>query len=578
MTDVNQLVTQHLNIWTSATQKKSSAGRGNGGGVSLYGLTKLRALILGLAVRGKLVPQFTKEGTGDDLKDDVFRARSAAIRSKRTRKQKALPEISVEEVPFEVPASWAIIRLGDLTNYGITDKAESRDMDGDTWVLEMEDVEKASSRLLQRVYFSNRRFKSSKNRFVAGDVIYGKLRPYLDKVLIADEDGVCTTEMIPMRAYGETSSDYLRIFLKSPEFIRYADDSTHGMNLPRLGTEKARLAVVPLPPLAEQHRIVAKVDALMGLCDALEAQSEDSLKAHQILVETCLATLTNSETPEELTHNWGRLETHFDTLFSTEESIKSLQEAVLEWAILGLLSKRVHSDTSPKKSLIQNNQARKERYSETNDARLKKCADILIDEYKANLPKYWSLASFDELFLFIDYRGRTPKKTEDGTPLITAKNVRMGVLNREPREFVSNETYVDWMTRGFPKVGDLFFTTEAPLANICINDIEEPFAIAQRVICFQPISKLNTKFLEIAIRSRPVQGMIDRNGTGMTAKGIKASKLKPLPLPFPPPEEQERIVSKVEELLDICQLLLTNIPNANGIAVTLADTLTSKIH
>ena len=110
------------------------------------------------------------------------------------------------------------------------------------------------------------------------------------------------------------------------------------MNLPRLGTEKARMAVVPLPPTAEQHRIVAKVDELMGLCDALEARTSDSLKAHQTLVETFLATLTSSKFPEDLTQNWNRIEEHFDTLFTTEKSIESLRKTVYLLATQGKLA------------------------------------------------------------------------------------------------------------------------------------------------------------------------------------------------------------------------------------------------
>ncbi len=224
-------------------------------------------------------------------------------------------------------------------------------------------------------------------------------------------------------------------------------------------------------------------------------------------------------------------------------------------------------------SCKKNLAARSELQKETGDARLKKCANTLFEEYRAPLPAGWSAASFDELFLFIDYRGRTPKKTEGGTPLITAKNVRMGQLNREPREYVSDSTYVEWMTRGFPRIGDLFFTTEAPLANVCINDIDEPFALAQRVICLQPISQINTRYLEIAIRSKPVQEMIDRNGTGMTAKGIKASKLKPLAIPFPPIEEQDRIVDKVQQLDTICASLASSLKQAEDTKLNLADGL-----
>ena len=171
---------------------------------------------------------------------------------------------------------WLWTRLGDVTNYGISDKAEPGAVDEDTWVLELEDVEKETSKLLQKVRFADRQFRSSKNRFCEGDVIYGKLRPYLDKVIIADEDGVCTTEMIPLRGYANITPQYLRLVMKSPYFIWYANESTHGMNLPRMGTDKARLALFPMVSETEQHRIVAKVDELMAICDALQTRLNDA--------------------------------------------------------------------------------------------------------------------------------------------------------------------------------------------------------------------------------------------------------------------------------------------------------------
>lgn len=226
----------HLDLWSSVTVKKAAAGRGSNGNITAYGIQKLRELILELAVRGKLVPQDASDEPASILLKNITAAKADLVKQGRLKKQKKMPEVSGEFL-HALPESWEWVRLGDITNYGITDKAEPGEVAADTWVLELEDVEKFTSLLIQRIRYSSRLFKSSKNRFEVGDVLYGKLRPYLDKVLVADEPGVCTTEIIPVRSYAGFLPQYLRLLLKAPSFIVYANESTHGMNLPRLGTD-----------------------------------------------------------------------------------------------------------------------------------------------------------------------------------------------------------------------------------------------------------------------------------------------------------------------------------------------------
>ena len=138
----------------------------------------------------------------------------------------------------------------------------------------MEDIEKDTSKLLQKVYNSDRQVSSNKYSFKKSDVLYGKLRPYLNKVLIASDEGVCSSEILPLQPY-QIESRYIRTYLMSPDFLNYANHLTSGTRMPRLGTDDLRKAIFPLPPLAEQERIVAKLDKLMADCNQLEGKAEE---------------------------------------------------------------------------------------------------------------------------------------------------------------------------------------------------------------------------------------------------------------------------------------------------------------
>ncbi len=164
----------------------------------------------------------------------------------------------------------------------------------------------------------------------------------------------------------------------------------------------------------------------------------------------------------------------------------------------------------------------------------------------------WQISSLEEVVKFIDYRGKTPQKTEYGMRLITAKNVKMGYLQNKPMEFVDPKIYDEWMTRGIPKKGDVLFTTEAPLGNVAQLDTDEKVVFAQRIIVMQPKREvLDSTFLKYMLISNLMQKKIHEKGTGATVKGIKSQLLKKVPISFPRSlSEQKRIVAILDEAFE----------------------------
>lgn len=163
------------------------------------------------------------------------------------------------------------------------------------------------------------------------------------------------------------------------------------------------------------------------------------------------------------------------------------------------------------------------------------------------MKEVWEIVPLNEYINLIDYRGRTPKKTESGVRLITAKNVKLGYLKIEPEEFIASDNYESWMTRGIPNFGDVIFTTEAPLANVAQITLKEKLAFAQRIIVMQPrAEKLNQTFLKYLLLSPQTRGLILSKATGATVTGIKSKLLKQIPIPIPPLPEQRAIVALLD--------------------------------
>nr|WP_294917908.1 restriction endonuclease subunit S [uncultured Neokomagataea sp.] len=571
--DIASLVSDNLDIWTTAIERKSGLGRGGGNRINLYGIDRLRSLIVDLAVRGKLTSQQPDEEPAAMALAKFAKASRRKIELGQARKPKAVLPLPAD-VP-NLPEGWVWTQLGTIAEISPSNSADDQvDASFVPMALVSTRIDGAHEAEIRR--WSE--IKKGFTHFAEGDIGLAKITPCFEngKAAIfenlANGIGAGTTELHVARPWSDdVNRRYLLLTMKTASYLHQGEARMTGTagqkRVPRSYFESSPL---PLPPLLEQQRIVAKVDELMALCDALETESASAIAAHQTLVEALLTTLTTSTDTADLAANWVRLEAHFDILFTTEVSVDALKQTILELAVRGKLVPP--DDSEDAAALIQKwENAKQHLLATAGDRRIKVAPKPKAPPF--DLPSHWQFQSFENIFLFIDYRGNTPPKTQSGIPLITAKNVRMGYLDREPREFISDETFSKWMSRGFPELGDLFFTTEAPLGNICLHNIEEPFAIAQRLICFKPFGPTNTRFYLLAIMSQSVQRVLDDNATGMTARGIKAAKLKSIPLPVPPEAEQARIVAKVEELMVVCDALKAHLSDAAQTQRHLADAI-----
>ena len=180
-----------------------------------------------------------------------------------------------ENVPFEVPSSWVWTTLGEISNYGECNNVSVDSITDDDWVLELEDLEKDTAKIIQTLSRSKRSIKGVRHRFNKGDILYSKLRTYLNKVLVAPQSGYCTTEIMPFNSYCNVSSYYLNHVLRSAYFLDYTQQCGYGVKMPRLSTTDACNGMIPLPPLAEKKRIVKEIEHWFSLIDVIESGKED---------------------------------------------------------------------------------------------------------------------------------------------------------------------------------------------------------------------------------------------------------------------------------------------------------------
>lgn len=227
---------------------------------------RMKNSLLQAAIQGQLTEQLPSDGDARYLLWKIRAEKAKLIADKKIKGEKPLLPVSDDEIPFDLPDNWCWCRLGEICNYGTNETILPEAMTAGKLLIDLEDIEKDSGRLINRKFFDGNNVNSSKHIFRRGQVLFGKLRVYLNKVIIADDDGYCSSEILPLDFGQNILNRYAQIVLMSPTFLSYANACSYGTKMPRLGTRAGRLALFPVPPLAEQERIVERLDALLPFC------------------------------------------------------------------------------------------------------------------------------------------------------------------------------------------------------------------------------------------------------------------------------------------------------------------------
>ncbi|MFO7555678.1 MAG: restriction endonuclease subunit S, partial [Desulfobacterales bacterium] len=506
----------------------------------------LREMILQLAVQGKLVPQDPKDEPASVLFEKIKAENERLVKEGKIKKPKPLSPIKSDEIPYTLPFSWEWVRLGNVVDYGEGGKVNSNDIPEDAWLLDLADIEKDTSRIVQRVKFQDRISKSTKAEFQKGDVLYGKLRPYLNKVVVADDNGFCTTEIIPIRGYFGVFPKYLMYSLRSPRFLVYVNSKTYGTKMPRLGTEDAIKSLFPLPPTNEQKRIVAKVDELMALCDQLESRKQQVSENCIQLNDKSIHKFLTSRDPKKFNIHWQRICDNFDLLYSKPENVNKLRQAILQLAVQGKMVPQDLKD-EPASVLLEKIKAEKERLiKEWKINKPKPLSPIKSDEILFELPDGWEWVRLGEMGF--TQTGTTPSKSN---PAYFGKYIPF----IKPADILKNN--VNYNNEGLSQQGlnkGRLIESDSVLM-VCIggsigkvNFIEKPCSCNQQINTITPYTGILHTLLNYFMRSPYFQNEVINRAPKTTLPIISKGKWELIPTPLPPAKEQKRIVAKVDKL------------------------------
>ena len=507
---------------------------------------QLKNSILQMAVQGKLVPQDPNDEPASVLIERIRAEKENLIKEKKIKKEKNpsvifrgadnIPyekigdEVVPLDVPFDIPDSWEWVRLGFVSTYAETkEKVNAQNANPELWGLDLEDIEKGG-RLLCKKKVGERKAVGDKTHFYKGDILYSKLRPYLLKILVADDDGICTPEIVPFKMYGDINPTYIVYYLQSPYVDNYINSITYGVKMPRVGTETMTELLVPIPPVEEQDRIVSRIQEVEPLVFQYNEVDSQNRKL-------------NLQFPEQL------------------------KKSILQWAVQGKLVPQDENDEpaevllewirAEKDALIKAGKIKRDKHESVIFRRdnshyekldgIERCID---DEIPFEIPDNWCWSRLGSILTKLsDGTHSTPKYVSEGVPFISVKDVSTGALSFEHCKYITQEEHKDLYSRCDPQFGDVLLTKVGTTGIPVIVDTDEEFSLFVSVALLKfNQNLLFNEYLVHLINSPLVQKQAEENTRGVGNKNWVIRDISNTLVAIPPLNEQKRIVKQINYL------------------------------
>ena len=557
------------------------------------GVARLRELILTLAVQGKLVPQDPADEPASVLLQKIRAEKDRLIAEGKIKKGKPLVAIADEEKPFELPVGWEWVQLAVLAEQitkGTTPTTfgHGYTQEGVNFV-KIENLDRGRLNLAQMTDFISPETHEimSRSQLSAGDVLFSIAGTIGKTAVVLDADLPANTNQalaIIKGAAKHVNQRFLLLALDSFVSNKVKEKARGGaMNNISLGDLSELLMTIP--PLAEQSRIVARVEELMRLCDALQAKGQLEATQHAQLLSTLLGTLTASATPEELADNWQRVAQHFDLLLDRPQAIDALEQTVLQLAVRGLLVPQDPTD-EPASVLLQKIRAEKDRLITEGKIKKDKPLPPVTDEEKPfELPVGWEWVRMGAV-VNASEAGWSPACI--GSPRRTGLWGVLKVSAVSWGEFDANankELPSDLVPRPEYEVRDGDFllsranTAELVARSVVVEQAEPKLMLSDKIIRLAVSSQMNRSFLNMANNASYAREhyAVNVSGTSSSMKNVSREVVLALPVPVPPLAEQSRIVTRVTQLRRLCFELRQRLAEREAVQARLAEALVQQV-
>jgi type I restriction enzyme, S subunit len=548
---------------------------------------RLRRFILDLAVRGKLVPQNSNDEPASELLKRVAAEKTQLAEAGDIKKEQPLPPVRDDEPTFRVPQSWRWTRLGIVALYIQRGKSPKYAAADGSPVISQRCVQWRGLDLTLAKQVTRESLSDyEESRFLRdGDLLWnstgtgtiGRVIRLVDPPMSL----VCDSHVTVVRC-ASVDAEYIRAWLRSDHVYGLVEHRASGStNQVELTAQMALNWIVPLPPLAEQRRIVAKVDELMTLCDRLDAARAGREATRNRLAAASLARLNAPDTDSAVFADHARFAlNNVAALTARSDQIKDLRQTILNLAVRGTLVPQDPNDEPASALLSEIAENRSRLRSEKKISKPKALPPMGVTDVPFTLPARWSWSRLGELcYQVSDGPHFSPQYVgpEHGVPFLSTRNVRPGSFDLSSVKYVSRADHEEFCKRVRPEKGDILYTKGGTTGIAKVNDLDFEFSVWVHLAVLRiEKERLDRRYIELALNSPHCYEQSQHYTQGISNFDLGLTRMIKITVPIPPLTEQHRIVAKVDELMALCDQLEASLAAGDDTRRRLLDALLAE--